>query len=179
VNPKVLFEVFIHKVDGLSDDHKHGAQGPWQTRLVCVRVAHSGRGRRPTETQRVIQSRAGDDLTDAGLDNLQVTYYMTSIYDHSIFEAFSKVIQKLIPQLPTLENLLTIFCAVRPCSPSPAAARTHACMFVCFFFLTCVYVCVCPYTYACMYVVCLFVCARVCVYMYVSMCVSMCVCVRE
>ncbi|CAG2121316.1 unnamed protein product [Medioppia subpectinata] len=34
---------------------------------------------------------------------------MTSIYDHSIFEAFSKVVQKLIPQLPTLENLLNIF----------------------------------------------------------------------
>ena len=31
-----------------------------------------------------------------------------SIYDHSIFEAFSKVVQKLIPQLPTLENLLNI-----------------------------------------------------------------------
>ncbi|CAB1331202.1 unnamed protein product [Coregonus sp. 'balchen'] len=35
--------------------------------------------------------------------------YLTSIYDHSIFEAFSKVVQKLIPQLPTLENLLNIF----------------------------------------------------------------------
>lgn len=37
---------------------------------------------------------------------------MTSIYDHSIFEAFSKVVQKLIPQLPTLENLLNIFISV-------------------------------------------------------------------
>ncbi|XP_069461323.1 ras-related GTP-binding protein D-like [Ambystoma mexicanum] len=36
-------------------------------------------------------------------------FYLTSIYDHSIFEAFSKVVQKLIPQLPTLENLLNIF----------------------------------------------------------------------
>lgn len=32
--------------------------------------------------------------------------------DHSIFEAFSKVVQKLIPQLPTLENLLNIFISV-------------------------------------------------------------------
>lgn len=38
---------------------------------------------------------------------------MTSIYDHSIFEAFSKVVQKLIPQLPTLENLLNILISVR------------------------------------------------------------------
>jgi len=32
----------------------------------------------------------------------------TSIYDYSVFEAFSKVIQKLIPQLSTLENLINI-----------------------------------------------------------------------
>ena len=44
---------------------------------------------------------------------MQLAFYLTSIYDHSIFEAFSKVIQKLIPQLPTLENLLNILCAVR------------------------------------------------------------------
>lgn len=34
---------------------------------------------------------------------------MTSIYDHSIFEAFSKVIQKLIKQINILESLLDIF----------------------------------------------------------------------
>ncbi|XP_033251421.1 ras-related GTP-binding protein D-like [Drosophila miranda] len=38
-----------------------------------------------------------------------MSFHLTSIYDHSIFEAFSKVVQKLIPQLPTLENLLNIF----------------------------------------------------------------------
>lgn len=36
-------------------------------------------------------------------------YHLTSIYDHSIFEAFSKVVQKLIKQLSTLERLLDIF----------------------------------------------------------------------
>ncbi|XP_071998063.1 ras-related GTP-binding protein D isoform X2 [Engystomops pustulosus] len=84
VNPDINFEVFIHKVDGLSDDHK-------------------------IETQRDIHQRANDDLTDAGLEKIHLSFYLTSIYDHSIFEAFSKVVQKLIPQLPTLENLLNIF----------------------------------------------------------------------
>ncbi|XP_064652409.1 ras-related GTP-binding protein C-like isoform X2 [Lineus longissimus] len=84
VNPSIKFEVFIHKVDGLSDDHK-------------------------IETQRDIHQRAGDDLSDAGLESLHLSFHLTSIYDHSIFEAFSKVVQKLIPQLPTLENLLNIF----------------------------------------------------------------------
>ena len=57
------------------------------------------------------------------------SFYLTSIYDHSIFEAFSKVVQKLIPQLPTLENLLNIFISVStrnekmskwPCLVTPA-----------------------------------------------------------
>ncbi|XP_052546422.1 LOW QUALITY PROTEIN: ras-related GTP-binding protein D [Tympanuchus pallidicinctus] len=84
VNPDINFEIFIHKVDGLSDDHK-------------------------IETQRDIHQRANDDLADAGLEKIHLSFYLTSIYDHSIFEAFSKVVQKLIPQLPTLENLLNIF----------------------------------------------------------------------
>ncbi|KAH7947192.1 hypothetical protein HPB52_008200 [Rhipicephalus sanguineus] len=83
-NPDLKIEVFIHKVDGLSDDHK-------------------------IEIQRDIHQRATDDLADRGLDNVQLSFYLTSIYDHSIFEAFSKVLQKLIPELPTLENLLNIF----------------------------------------------------------------------
>uniref|UniRef100_A0AAY4DU18 Ras-related GTP-binding protein n=1 Tax=Denticeps clupeoides TaxID=299321 RepID=A0AAY4DU18_9TELE len=87
VNPEINFEVFIHKVDGLSDDHK-------------------------IETQRDIHQRANDDLADASLEKLHLSFYLTSIYDHSIFEAFSKVVQKLIPQLPTLENLLNIFISV-------------------------------------------------------------------
>ena len=47
VNPSIKFEVFIHKVDGLSDDHK-------------------------IETQRDIHQRANDDLTDAGLESLHL-----------------------------------------------------------------------------------------------------------
>eukprot|EP01027_Heterolobosea_sp_BB2_P005873 GEZU01008932.1.p1 GENE.GEZU01008932.1~~GEZU01008932.1.p1 ORF type:complete len:331 (-),score=116.80 GEZU01008932.1:130-1122(-) len=81
VNPKIVFEVFIHKVDGLSDDHK-------------------------IETQRDIQQQVTEELADANLQSVHPCFHLTSIYDHSIFEAFSKVIQKLIPQLPTLENLL-------------------------------------------------------------------------
>jgi len=83
VNPNITFEVFIHKVDGLSDDHK-------------------------IEYQRDIQQQAMDELADANMGDIHLSFYLTSIYDHSIFEAFSKVIQKLIPQLPTLENLLDI-----------------------------------------------------------------------
>lgn len=83
-NPHIKFEVFIHKVDGLTDEQK-------------------------MDTQREIHQRANEDLCEAGVEGLHLSFYLTSIYDHSIFEAFSKVVQKLIPQLPTLENLLNVF----------------------------------------------------------------------
>ncbi|XP_065347934.1 ras-related GTP-binding protein C isoform X2 [Cloeon dipterum] len=83
VNPSIKFEVFIHKVDGLSDDFK-------------------------METQRDIHQRASENLAELGYDQIHLSFHQTSIYDHSIFEAFSKVVQKLIPQLPILENLLNI-----------------------------------------------------------------------
>lgn len=70
VNTQIKFEVFIHKVDGISDDLK-------------------------METQRDIHQRATDDLADAGYDRIHLSFHLTSIYDHSIFEAFSKVVQKV------------------------------------------------------------------------------------
>ena len=81
--PHINVEVFVHKIDGLSDEYK-------------------------ADTFQDIVQRIGDELNDAGYVNPNVNYHLTSIYDYSIFEAFSKVIQKLIPQLDTLENLLNI-----------------------------------------------------------------------
>lgn len=83
--PNINIEVFIHKVDGLSDDFK-------------------------LDIQRDITIRIQDELSDHGFENAPVTFHLTSIYNHSIFEAFSKVIQKLIPQLGTLEAMLTNLC---------------------------------------------------------------------
>ncbi|KAF0976381.1 hypothetical protein FDP41_004608 [Naegleria fowleri] len=86
VNDQIAFEIFIHKMDGISDDHK-------------------------IQIQQDIQQRLSDELNDSDIKvspNVKTRFHMTSIYDHSIFEAFSKVIQKLIPQLPTLENLLDL-----------------------------------------------------------------------
>ncbi|KAI8992265.1 Gtr1/RagA G protein conserved region-domain-containing protein [Pilobolus umbonatus] len=86
VNPSITFEVLIHKVDGLSDDYK-------------------------IDTQRDVQQRMSDALADAQMETMHLSYYLTSIYDNSIYEAFSKIIQKLIRELPTLENLLNVLCS--------------------------------------------------------------------
>ena len=61
VNQSIKFEVFIHKVDGLSDDRK-------------------------IEAQRDIHQRATDELADVGLEGIHLSFYLTSIYDHTIFE---------------------------------------------------------------------------------------------
>lgn len=79
-NPSIGFDVLIHKVDGdayLSDDHK-------------------------TACQHEIKKKISDGLEDM---LIRPSFHLTSIYDHTIFEAFSKIVQKLIPQLG-LESLL-------------------------------------------------------------------------
>jgi Ras-related GTP-binding protein C/D len=88
LNPNIVIEVFINKVDGelfLSDESKY-------------------------DCRRDIMTQVTDELTDAGVspDSIHIRYHLTSIYDHSIYEALSRVVQRLIPQLPTLENLLNV-----------------------------------------------------------------------
>ena len=53
-----------------------------------------------------IRKTITEELQEAGLTALRPSFHLTSIYDHSIFEAFSKIVQQLIPSLPVLENLL-------------------------------------------------------------------------
>lgn len=91
--PHINVEVFVHKIDSLNEEFR-------------------------SDTYQDIVQRVGDELNDAGYINPNVSYHLTSIYDYSIFEAFSKVIQKLIPQLDTLENLLNIL--VNNCGMSKA-----------------------------------------------------------
>lgn len=81
VNPSIHIEVLIHKIDGLLEDYR-------------------------IDAQRDIMQRTGDELLDLGLEGVQVSFYLTSIFDHSIYEAFSRIVQKLVPELPSLENML-------------------------------------------------------------------------
>ncbi len=98
VNPNISIEVFINKVDGelfLSDESKY-------------------------DCRRDIMTQVTEELTDVGVspDGIQIRYHLTSIYDHSIYEALSRVVQRLIPTLATLENLLNVL--VSTCSMEKA-----------------------------------------------------------
>jgi Ras-related GTP-binding protein C/D len=85
-HPRVHFEVFIHKTDGLSDEYRYDAF-------------------------REVRQRVQDELSDADLGGYQVLFYQSSIFDHSIFESMSKVVQRLLPQLDALESLLNKLCS--------------------------------------------------------------------
>ena len=84
VNPNIKLDILIHKVDGdayISDTHK----------MDC---------------QNEIMSTINDELANARLSQLRPDFHLTSIYDHSIFEALSQIVHKLTPQFALLENLL-------------------------------------------------------------------------
>lgn len=68
-----------------------------------------------SENFRHIQQRVIDELFDTSQDyeQMPVNFHLTSVYDHSIREAFSRVLHKLIDSLPYLEDLLNVFCSVR------------------------------------------------------------------
>uniref|UniRef100_A0A6U5FPN1 Uncharacterized protein n=2 Tax=Corethron hystrix TaxID=216773 RepID=A0A6U5FPN1_9STRA len=95
-NPTISVEVFINKVDGelfLSDEPKY-------------------------DCRRDIMQQVADELAEAEVPDVHVAYYLTSIYDHSVYEAFSKCVQKLVPTLPTLEELANVL--VTTCSMEKA-----------------------------------------------------------
>lgn len=80
-NPSIHVHVFVHKHDGLSDDDK-------------------------MEISRDVASKLRNELSDDGAADSQVSYHLTSIYDYTVFEAVSRVVQNLVPHLATLESLL-------------------------------------------------------------------------
>lgn len=84
--PEIKYSIFIHKTDSLTEDFRE-------------------------DTIRDIMQKTSDELFDSGLENPPVNFFATSIYDHTIFEAFSKVIQGLVPQLPIYEALLNTVAA--------------------------------------------------------------------
>jgi len=86
-SPSMNLEVFVHKSEALSEEYK-------------------------IENFRHIQQRVLDELLDVSFEYEQVpiNFYLTSIHDHSLQDAFSRVLHKLIGSLPYLEELLNVFC---------------------------------------------------------------------
>lgn len=108
-NPEINIEVFVHKADALADDYRIGLFAlRLSNRLSSYFIPFS------PETYRHVQQRVFDELTDTtvDVDALPLQFHLTSIWDHTILESFSQLVQRLIEPLPYLEELLNVFCAV-------------------------------------------------------------------
>ncbi|QQP52866.1 Ras-related GTP-binding protein C [Caligus rogercresseyi] len=68
------------------------------------------------DAQRDIHQRATDELSEMCLE-IHLTFYLTSIYDYSIFEAFSKVYRSSFPSCPPWRTSSTSL------SPTPPSKR--------------------------------------------------------
>ncbi|KAJ2827879.1 GTP-binding protein gtr2 [Coemansia erecta] len=86
MNPQLPINVFINKIDGLSEELKQDIQHDIQQRI----------------------------LKNMGYENLNIAYvhvFLTTIFDQSIREALSRVVQYLVPKYSSLETILNSFCS--------------------------------------------------------------------
>lgn len=106
-NPNIGLEVFVHKAEKLQEEDKIGQSYlAWASSRSDFIIF--------LENFRQIHERVSDRLLDLSpeYEQMQLNFHLTSVYDHSLLEAFSRVLHKLIESLPYLEELLNVFCAV-------------------------------------------------------------------
>lgn len=109
LNARTTFEIFIHKIDGMSETYRQGSHSYAflrVARLICATI---------TDIQLEVSSRIKDELDDLAEAELGstgdytfpiVNYHFTSIYQSNVYEALSKVISRLMPCQGPLERLL-------------------------------------------------------------------------
>ncbi|KAJ1740697.1 GTP-binding protein gtr2 [Coemansia sp. RSA 989] len=85
-NFQLPINIFINKVDGLSEELKQDIQNDIQ--------------------QRILKNMAYENLN---INNVHV--FLTTIFDQSIREALSRVLQYLVPKHSSLETILNSFCS--------------------------------------------------------------------
>ncbi|KAH9856654.1 Gtr1/RagA G protein conserved region-domain-containing protein [Lenzites betulinus] len=81
-------EVFVHKADVLTEEYKF-------------------------ENFKHIQQRVLSELNYINFEyeQIPINFQLTSIYDNTLHDAFSRTLHKLIDSLPFLEDLLNVFCS--------------------------------------------------------------------
>jgi len=118
-NPRISLEVFVHKVDGdhfLSEEQKLDCRREVE---ACVRAELAELTRDKGIEGGDASSRPDEAAARAAAEALRgAAFSLTSIYDHSVFEAFSKVVTRaLVPQRRTLARMLDALAADRAGEP--------------------------------------------------------------
>jgi Ras-related GTP-binding protein C/D len=94
LNPSIMFEVFIHKVDPdlfTQDEQKFDTLNEVSLNMQSL-LREFG--------------LSGDGQGEDGNNFVRLHYNLTSIYDLTIFQALSQVIQKMLPQVQFITQLL-------------------------------------------------------------------------
>ena len=79
--------VFLHKIDNTN---------------LCQNDYNKQRG----EIQSKIKQMCTQFQNDSNLDDININFYVTSIYNSTLFEAFSKIFQNMMPQNRNLSTLI-------------------------------------------------------------------------
>jgi len=71
-----------------------------------------------------LQRRMSEELLDLGVGDIQPVFHPTSIYDHTIYQAWSEVIMSLIPPfvLGEYDNLINFMHLVRVAMLIPSSS---------------------------------------------------------
>lgn len=83
-SPSIHFHIFINKVDGLSDDYKYDTQRDIEQRVYEELI----------DSSHEFQGPAGEPVQ---LDTeVNIRFHLTSVFDSSVFVAFSRIQQRLM-----------------------------------------------------------------------------------
>jgi len=84
INSQIVYNIFLHKTD----------------------VEAFAIEEKKSDFLQTVKSNIRQELDYAGLHGIQLDYYLTTIYDHSLIDCFSKVLQKIIPNVSHIVSLL-------------------------------------------------------------------------
>ncbi|KAI7830083.1 Gtr1/RagA G protein [Kickxella alabastrina] len=85
VNPRIPINIFLNKIDGLSEELKD-------------------------DIQQDIQQKVFKTMGYENMDYTFVRFFLTTIFTESVREAMSNVVRQLVPKHATLETILNSFC---------------------------------------------------------------------
>ncbi|KAL5526553.1 GTR2 [Sanghuangporus sanghuang] len=108
-NPRVNLEIFVHKAEALQEEYRNESFRHIQTRLLEELADRSPLSVNvPSSSSPTVSSPS-----EASFDPIQIPhmFHLTSIYDHSLHEAFSRAFTRILSpgSLPYLEELLNAF----------------------------------------------------------------------
>ncbi|KAJ3825677.1 Gtr1/RagA G protein conserved region-domain-containing protein [Lentinula raphanica] len=122
-NPSLNFEIFVHKAEKLQEDEKIENFRQINERVTDRLMDVSPSLPSSANINASLDTSSNQLKNNANSNNQKysnwqdfldqqftVNFYLTSIFDHSLHQAFSKVLQRLSDSLPYLEELLNIYC---------------------------------------------------------------------